>query len=58
MADAGDPELVARVYELIRINEYKRWQAAPGLKVSAKAFGQGRRMPLVNHFKIKDHPGD
>ena len=52
MADSGDPELVARVYELIRINEYKRWQAAPGLKVSAKAFGQGRRMPLVNHFKI------
>jgi len=44
------PELVKRIYHLIRINEYKRRQAAPGLRVSPKAFGIGRRLPIVNHF--------
>ncbi len=47
----GDPELVNRILNMIRTTEYKRWQAAPGLRVTAKAFGQGRKMPLVNHFK-------
>ncbi len=46
-----DPELVHRIMHMIRITEYKRWQAAPGLRVTSKAFGQGRKMPLVNHFK-------
>ena len=32
------------------INEYKRRQAPPGLRVSSKAFGLGRRIPIVNHF--------
>lgn len=48
--ETGDKELVYRVFTLIRINEYKRRQAAPGLKVSPKAFGSGRKMPLVNYF--------
>lgn len=52
MRESGDPELVGRIYELIRMNEYKRRQSAPGLKCSAKAFGSGRKMPLVNHFKL------
>jgi NAD+ synthase (glutamine-hydrolysing) len=47
----GDPDLVNRVLNMIRMTEYKRWQAAPGLRVTSKAFGQGRKMPLVNHFK-------
>jgi len=35
-----------------RVNgaEYKRQQAAPALKVTAKAFGIGRRYPIANHF--------
>ena len=34
----------------ININEHKRRQAAPVLRVSRKAFGIGRRIPIVNHF--------
>ena len=34
----------------ININEHKRRQAAPVLRVSKKAFGIGRRIPIVNHF--------
>jgi NAD+ synthase (glutamine-hydrolysing) len=49
--EIGDAELVHRILHMIRITEYKRWQAAPGLRVTSKAFGQGRKMPLVNHFK-------
>jgi hypothetical protein len=30
-------------------NEYKRWQAAPGLKVTSKAFGMGRRIPVAKY---------
>jgi NAD+ synthase (glutamine-hydrolysing) len=40
-----------RLYRLILINEFKRRQAAPGLRVSSKAFGLGRRVPIVNHYK-------
>ena len=46
-----DEELVNLVYQKIRVSEYKRRQAAPGLRVSTKAFGMGRRFPIVNHFK-------
>ncbi len=46
----ADPELVYKIFHLIRATEFKRWQAAPGLRITPKAFGQGRRMPLVNHF--------
>jgi NAD+ synthase (glutamine-hydrolysing) len=52
--DGADPELVNSLYQKIRINEYKRRQAAPGLRVSSKAFGVGRRIPIVNHYKGKD----
>ncbi len=46
-----DEKIVSRLYHLIRINEFKRRQAAPGLRVSQKAFGIGRRIPIINHFK-------
>jgi len=46
-----DYDLVYDLYQRIRLNEYKRRQAAPGLRVSGKAFGAGRRVPIVNHFK-------
>ena len=42
-----EEELVDRVIRLVDINEHKRYQAAPGLKMSAKAFGTGRRWPIV-----------
>jgi NAD+ synthase (glutamine-hydrolysing) len=42
-----DPEMVRFVVGTINRNEYKRKQAPPGLKVTSKAFGIGRRMPLV-----------
>lgn len=45
--DAG---LVARVVRMVNVNEYKRFQAAPILRVSSKAFGFGRRMPLVAKY--------
>lgn len=38
------------VLRLVNLNEYKRFQAAPGLKVTSKAFGIGRRIPLVKRF--------
>jgi NAD+ synthetase len=41
---------VRRVVRLIDFNEYKRRQAAPGLKVTSKAFGVGRRIPIAQRF--------
>ena len=46
----ADPELVRDISRRIRINEYKRRQAAPGLRITSKAFGIGRRVPIINHF--------
>jgi NAD+ synthetase len=42
---------VDRVARLIDFNEYKRRQAAPGLKVTSKAFGVGRRMPIAQRYR-------
>ena len=51
LAEEGyDPELVRRVAWLIDRNEYKRRQAAPGVRVSPKAFGKDRRLPIVNRW--------
>ena len=41
------PELVAKILRMVDRSEYKRRQAAPGLRVSTKAFGVGRRVPIV-----------
>lgn len=46
-----DGETVRRVVRLIDQNEYKRRQAAPGLKVTTKAFGVGRRIPIAQRFR-------
>ena len=46
-AKGFDAATVKRVLRMIDINEYKRRQAAPGLKVTSKAFGTGRRMPIA-----------
>jgi len=42
-----DIDLVRRVIHMVERSEYKRQQAAPGLKISAKAFGYGRRFPIA-----------
>ena len=42
-----DEELTDRILRLVDLNEHKRYQSAPGLKMSAKAFGTGRRWPVV-----------
>jgi NAD+ synthase (glutamine-hydrolysing) len=42
-----DLELVRRVVRMVQGSEYKRQQAAPGLKITAKAFGVGRRFPIA-----------
>jgi NAD+ synthetase len=46
-----ESETVKRVIRLIDINEYKRRQAAPGLKVTSKAFGVGRRFPIAQRYR-------
>jgi len=47
-----DEATVRRIIRLINLNEYKRRQAAPGLKVTTKAFGVGRRIPVAQkHFE-------
>ena len=55
MAEGADQELVKDISRRIRINEYKRRQAAPGLRVTSKAFGVGRRVPIVNQFDELNH---
>lgn len=45
-----DEKLVRRVLRLVNINEFKRYQTAPVLRVSPKAFGMGRRMPIVGKY--------
>lgn len=51
LIDMGfDDALVRRVLRLVNINEFKRHQTAPVLRVSAKAFGMGRRMPIVGKY--------
>ena len=52
LVNAGFDELVVRdVLRRIRLNEYKRKQAAMGLKVTSKAFGYGRRYPNVQNYQ-------
>ncbi len=43
-------ELVRSIIERVDGNEYKRQQAAPGLRVTSKAFGIGRRLPVAQRY--------
>lgn len=51
IADGFEPAVVERVIRLIDLSEYKRRQAAPGLKVTSRAFGMGRRMPIAQRYR-------
>lgn len=51
IAAGFDEATVRKVVRLIDLSEYKRRQAAPGLKVTSKAFGVGRRIPVAQRFQ-------
>lgn len=50
LEEGFDADVVGRVLRLVDRNEYKRRQAAPGVKITAKAFGKDRRLPITNHY--------
>ena len=50
IAQGFDKETVLRVTKLVNANEYKRFQSPPTLRISSKAFGFGRKMPLVAKY--------
>ncbi len=51
VARGHDPATVQRVLRMVVASEYKRRQAAPVLKVSEKAFGEGRRFPIAHGYR-------
>jgi NAD+ synthase (glutamine-hydrolysing) len=51
VARGHPPEVVRRVLRMVVASEYKRRQAAPVLKVSEKAFGEGRRFPIAQRWR-------
>ncbi|MBE3085902.1 MAG: NAD+ synthase [Bacteroidetes bacterium] len=50
VSEGSDMDTVFKVIRMIDFNEYKRYQAPPVLRISSKAFGAGRRMPLVARY--------
>ena len=50
IAQGFDEAIVKRILKLVNTNEYKRHQTPPILRVSPKAFGMGRRMPIVGKY--------
>jgi len=50
IAQGYDPKVVARILKLVNTNEYKRNQFCPIIRVSSKAFGVGRRLPIVAKY--------
>lgn len=50
VADGFDAEMVRWVARAVDINEWKRQQAAPGIRVTTKAFGMGRRFPIAQRY--------
>jgi NAD+ synthase len=51
VAAGFDRDLVVKVDRMLNLAEYKRRQAAPGVKVTLKNFGRDRRYPITNHFR-------
>jgi len=54
--DGFDRETVMKVERMLNLAEYKRRQAAPGVKVTLKNFGRDRRYPIVNRFRDSGAP--
>jgi NAD+ synthase (glutamine-hydrolysing) len=54
LVSQGQPaEEVERVIRMVDIAEYKRRQAPPGIRISTKAFGRDRRLPITNRYVSK-----
>ena len=52
IVEAGfEQAVVEKIIRLVDHNEYKRKQAAPGLKVTSRAFGTGRRIPIAQNYQ-------
>lgn len=51
IARGFDAAVVTRIARLVDVNEYKRRQCAPGVRISTKAFGKDRRMPITNGYR-------
>lgn len=51
VAEGYAPDVVTSVCRMVDRNEYKRRQAAPGVKITTKAFGKDRRLPITNHYR-------
>ncbi|MBI4332160.1 MAG: NAD+ synthase [Chloroflexi bacterium] len=51
LARGYDKEMVKKVIQMIDGNEYKRRQAAPGIKITPRAFGKDRRLPITNRYR-------
>jgi NAD+ synthase len=56
VSEGFDYDTVVRIARLLNIAEYKRRQAAPGVKVTRKNFGRDRRYPIVNKFGDTGNP--
>ena len=58
IAGAGlDPALVDRIVAMVDGAEYKRRQAPPGVRISVRAFGRDRRLPITNRYTPRSSPG-
>jgi NAD+ synthase (glutamine-hydrolysing) len=51
IAAGADPADVARVMRLVQLSEYKRRQSPPGVKITPRAFGRDRRLPIANRYR-------
>ena len=58
LAAGHDEALVDKVLRLVDVAEYKRRQSAPGTKISMKAFGRDRRLPVTNRFRERSEPNE
>ena len=56
VAEGFDPLVVDAVIRLVDTAEYKRRQLAPGVRITAKAFGKDRRVPITNRYRAEDAP--
>ncbi|HYN89719.1 MAG TPA: NAD(+) synthase, partial [Ardenticatenaceae bacterium] len=56
VAAGFDPATVERVIRLVDTNEFKRRQSPPGVKITTRAFGKDRRLPITNRYRTTVHP--
>ena len=54
VAKGFDPAVIRQVMSAVDRNEYKRRQAPPGVKITHRAFGKDRRLPIVNRYRQQD----